>query len=87
MSVSAFSSQGSRPTKRRAAAPAICRWAMGAVHKGIVSVSGLRGPAQFVNVLPHTFACSIPSRHLIKGPLASGRKGGHSDLGRRGGSH
>lgn len=54
---------------------------MGAVHKEIVSFSGLRGPAQFVNALPHTFACSIRSRHLIKGPLTSGRKGGTATLG------
>lgn len=58
----------------------LCRLPMGAIHKGIISISSLRGPARFVKALPHTFAHSICSCHLIKGPLTSRRKRGAATL-------
>lgn len=58
----------------------LCRSPMGAVHKGVISISSLRGPAQCVRALPHTSAHSIRSCHLIKGPLTSRRKRGAATL-------
>lgn len=73
MSVSMLGSQGSGPITRCAAAYVVCT--MGSVYKGIISISGMRGQAQFIKTLPHTFPHSVLFCHLIKDSLTSRRKG------------
>lgn len=71
-------SQGSRPITRCAAAYVVCT--MGSVYKGIINISGMRGLAQFIKTLPHTFPHSVLFCHLIKDSLTSRRKGDTATL-------
>lgn len=53
---------------------------MGSIYKGIISISSLHCPTQFIKALPHTLPHSIHFCHLIKDSLTSRRKGDTATL-------